>query len=147
MFDAENLFSHNQTLADGPSANIVDCGVKEVGTGQPVLLAVILSDGASGGLAVTLVTGSDSELSDEREAASFIVPADRVEMGGTVLTATLPGGCDRYLRLEYAGASGGTVTAGLVQGAETPRPIPQLTVPTPPAPPEPPEPPEPPTGD
>ena len=121
MFDGENLFSNRQTLAAGASENTVDLGARDAGPGRPAILSVILSGGAAGALIVTLTTGDDSALADGRTAATYAIPAALAARGGAVLAAALPSGLDRYLRLGYAGSTGGTVTAGLVQGAETPR--------------------------
>ena len=122
MWDAENLFSDEQALAAGNSDNIVDTGVNEIGRGQSILLNAVLSGGASGNLVVTVNAAdaaTSSALTSPQAVATFIVPSDRVARGGSVLVASLPTGCKRFLRLGYAGASGGTITAGLVQGAET----------------------------
>lgn len=119
MWDAETLFSDEQALAAADSDNIVDAGAADIGKGHPVYLAVNVGAGASGDLAVTLKTSDADDMTGAVDVAEYTVPTAGVEKGGVVLSAPLPTGCKRYLRLAYAGATGGVVTAGLVLGAET----------------------------
>lgn len=119
MWDNDTTFSNRQALAAGASDTIVDAGPDDLGLGEPVYLQVSLGGDASGTLTVTVETGDNGTLSDAVELACFRIPSGVVAAGGTVLAAPLPTGCRRYLRLQYAGASGGFVTAGLVQGAQT----------------------------
>jgi hypothetical protein len=119
MWDNETTFSNRQPLAEGASENIVDAGPGDIGAGEPVILQVSLSPGASGALTVTLETAKTEAMTAAVERVRWLVDAARAAKGGTVLAAPLPTGCDRYLRLRYSGATGGTVTAGLVQAAQT----------------------------
>lgn len=119
MWDFESVFSDKQPLAAGDSVNVVDVGPGDIGPGEPVILQVSLSGGATGELDLTVEASDASDMSQSVKLARYIVPAARAERGGVVLAAPLPSGCKRYLRLSYAGASGGTVTAGLVSGAQT----------------------------
>ena len=119
MWDNETTFSNRQALTEGVSQNIVDAGPDDIGLGEPVYLQVSLSAGAGGPLTVTLESSDSEAMGSPVQRVRWLVDAARVAKGGTVLAAPLPTGCDRYLRLHYAGASGGTVTAGLVQAAQT----------------------------
>ncbi|MCD8138445.1 MAG: hypothetical protein LUE17_01465 [Planctomycetaceae bacterium] len=119
MWDNETTFSTRQALADGPSEAIVDVGADDIGLGEPVYLQVSLSKGASGSLEVTVETGDEADLGDAVVLVTYHVTESALKHGGTVLAAPVPTGCRRYMRLRYAGASGGTVTAGLVQAAQT----------------------------
>lgn len=119
MFDRQNMFSHDQNLAVGDSTDIIDVGVAEIGRGQPIYLTVIGSGGATGALTVTVKTSSAPDMTGAVEVVKFTISAERMARGGTVLAAPLPTGCKRYLRLAYAGATGGTVSAALALGAET----------------------------
>ncbi len=119
MWDNETTFSKRQPLADGASRNIVDAGPGDIGLGEPAYVQVSLTAGASGALTVTLETAKTEAMANSVQRARWLVDASRVARGGTVLAAPLPSGCDRYLRLRYSGASGGAVTAGLVQAANT----------------------------
>lgn len=119
MWDNEATFSNRQILADANSDSIVDVGGDDVGLGEPVYLQVSLTRGTSGSLAVNLDTSDSPGMGDAVRIVQYLVAADTVAKGGTVLAAPLPTGCKRYLRLSYSGASGGWVTAGLVQGAQT----------------------------
>lgn len=119
MWDAENMFSNDQPLAAGASDNIIDTGAADAGKGKPLYLQVNVSGGTSGALTVTLNASASPDMSGVRKVADYQIQAGKVARGGVVLAAPLPTGCLRYLRLAYAGASGGTVTAGLTLGAET----------------------------
>ncbi|MDR1520240.1 MAG: hypothetical protein LBU23_08900 [Planctomycetota bacterium] len=135
MFDTETLFSNEQYLipptppqsgptppASNDSTFVVDAGKQvDAGSNGGAVLAVVLGGGNSGTLTISVNTSDDSDGDDLGSAvtvASFVVPAAKVAKGGAVLSARLPSGCKRYLRLHYANASGGNVTAGLVQGFE-----------------------------
>jgi hypothetical protein len=119
MWDNENIFSDRQTLAAASSQNIIDSGGDDLGLGEPLYLQVALSGGGSGALTVTVNTADDAGMTDAVAVATYPVAAARVAGGGVVLAAPLPTGCRRFLRLAYSGASGGLVTAGLVQAAQT----------------------------
>ena len=119
MWDNETTFSNRQTLADGPSENIVDVGPDDIGPGEPVYLQVSLGKGCSGDLTVAVESSDSASMSGSVQLARYFVKASTVAGGGTVLSAALPSGCGRYLQLSYSGAGGGVVTAGLVQGAQT----------------------------
>lgn len=119
MWDNETTFSDKQPLAAGSSENIVDTGGDDWGMGDPVYLQVALSAGAAGALTVAIESADAADMSGAVERAKYLVDASVAGRGGVVLAAPLPTGCGRYLRVRYAGASGGTVTAGLVAGAAT----------------------------
>ncbi len=119
MWDFETTFSNRQILAEGDSENQVDTGGDDCGLGGGVLLQVAVSSGCSGTLAVSINTSNNPGMTDAVRVAQYLVAPERVAKGGVVLSAPLPTGCKRYLRLSYAGASGGRVTAGLVQGSQT----------------------------
>lgn len=119
MWDYETTFSNRQTLATAASENIVDIGPDDAGRGEAVYLQVALSSGASGTLTVTLETADSEDMTGGVDRAVYLVDAGVVAKGGVVLAAPLPTGCGRFARLAYAGASGGTVTAGIVQAPQT----------------------------
>lgn len=119
MWDNETTFSDKQTLANAESQNIVDTGGDDFGLGEPVYLEVSLGKGATGELVVAVKTSAAADMAAAVQLAEYRIGATRVAQGGIVLAAALPTGCKRYLKLQYSGASGGTVTAGLVQGAQT----------------------------
>ena len=119
MWDNETTFSNLQPLFDGASQHIVDAGPDDIGLGEPVYLQVSLGAGASGALTVAVESSDQADMSGSVQRVRYLVDAARVARGGTVLAAALPTGCGRYLQLQYSGATGGTVTAGLVQGAQT----------------------------
>ncbi len=121
MWDSETLFSDDQTLAAGDSDNIVHVS-GDIGGGNPVVLQVNTSGGASGGdLVVVLKTSSLASMAGAKEIARYTVPVAKAATGGVVLAATVPTGCQNFLQLSYSGATGGTITAGLVLAAQTNR--------------------------
>ena len=119
MWDNETTFSNRQVLADAASENIVDAGADDLGLGEPVYLQISLSSGCSGSLTVAVDSADAPNMGGAVKRVEYLVDAGAVAKGGTVLAAPLPTGCGRYLQLRYSGATGGTVTAGLVQGAQT----------------------------
>ncbi len=119
MWDNETTFSNRQILADSQSDSQVDTGGDDFGLGEPIYLQVALTAGCTGTLAVSVETSDAPGMTDAVRVVQYLVEAGRVAKGGTVLAAPLPTGCKRYLRLSYAGASGGRVTAGLVSAAQT----------------------------
>ncbi len=119
MWDAELIFSNRQTLTDGESDTVVDTGGPEIGLGGTVQLQIAVDSECSGTLTVGLDTADNEAMTGAVRVAQFIVGADRIDKGGIVLAAPLPSGCKRYLRLQYSGASGGHITAGLTYASQT----------------------------
>ena len=119
MWDNETTFSNRQILADAASDNQVDTGGDDFGLGEPIYLQVSLTAGSSGTLAVNVETSDSPGMGDAVRVVQYLVAPETVARGGTVLAAPLPTGCKRYLRLSYAGAIGGRVTAGLVAGVQS----------------------------
>ena len=118
MFNYQQMFSNQQALAAADADDLVYVGKGDAGKSM-LDLQVIVGAGASGALKVTISTGSLDDGSDAAEIASFSVPADKVARGGDVLNVRLPTGCKEYLKLSYSGATGGTVTAGIVFSGQT----------------------------
>ncbi len=119
MWDNELIFSNKQLLADADSENLIDTGGPEAGLGGTVQLQVSLSSGCTGELAISLDSSNSPVMANAVRVVQYIVDEPRVAKGGVVLAAPLPTGCKRFVRLKYAGASGGYVTAGLTMNAQT----------------------------
>lgn len=129
MLDAETLFSNKQNLAAGPSDNIIqtpnglDGEIKykgNIGTGRPVYLEVIVHNVTGGPLTVTLNSSDIDTMAGAVAVASYVIPADQIAQGGSVLTAQVPSTCKKFLQLQYSGsATGGQITAGLVLSGQT----------------------------
>lgn len=119
MWDHETTFSNRQSLSEGKSENIVEAGPDDIGLGEPVYLQAALSQGATGSLTVGVESSDTPDMAGAVERVCFLIDADRVAKGGVVLAAPLPTGCGRFLQLTYSGASGGVITAGLVQAPQT----------------------------
>lgn len=119
MWDKQNLFSDQQTLAAADSDDIVKVGPPDAGKGEPVNLVASVSPGSTGPLTIAVKTSDAADMTGASTLAEFFVPADKMARGGDVLNAYLPTGCKNYLRLAYSGGSGGTITAGLSWGGQT----------------------------
>lgn len=121
MWDKETTFSTLQTLVTGgaDSTDVVDAGPGDIGLGEAVYLQVSVTPGCTGTLTVQVKTADTADMTGAVKLAEYLVGAVRLAKGGPVLAAPLPTGCKRYLRLNYAGAAGGKITAGLAQGAQT----------------------------
>lgn len=119
MWDNETTFSDRQILTDGKSENIIAAGPDDIGLGEPVYLQVSVGDGASGSLTIGVDSASTSDMADAVERVRFLIDANRVAKGGVILAAPLPTGCGNFLQLTHSGASGGVITAGLVQSPQT----------------------------
>ncbi|MCC8180806.1 MAG: hypothetical protein LIP23_07860 [Planctomycetes bacterium] len=120
MWDKETMFSDKQALTDGAvSTSVVDAGPDDIGLGGPIYLQVALSNASEAELTVTVNTADAETMANPVDVAVYKVPAATAARGGIVLAAPMPTGCRRYLRLAYAGQAAGTVTAGLVESAQT----------------------------
>jgi hypothetical protein len=135
IIDAQNLFSA-QATGDSPtgtgstaSTNIVDLGVaRDIGgavTDQLMLLCEVATAFASGGAATLQVqfqtapdNGSGSPGSWSTLAQSDAIPVASLVQGYKFLPGELPGGTQRFIRLNYvigtAAMTAGTLKAGLV---------------------------------
>lgn len=123
-FDAETMFSDGQTIAAGNSTNTVELPKGDVGRGgYPPRLQVVVKDVVgTGGLNVQVQTSDNSSMAGAVNVATYHIASDDLLRGGPVLTAALPTGCKRYMRLGYSlggTLSSGTLTAGLVLGGQT----------------------------
>lgn len=119
MWDNETTFSTRQNLSEGKSENIVCAGPDDAGIGEPLYLQIALSRGVTGSLTIGVDSSDSPDMTGAVERVRYLVDSERVEKGGVVLAAPLPSGCGKYLQLSYSGASGGVVTAGLVQAPQT----------------------------
>lgn len=116
--DKLTMFSENQALSSGvDSDNILDVGPGDLGVGNNISLFVSTDGAATGAMTVSLSTSDSEDMTGAVKLADYFVATDKVQALGVVLKTRLPAGCKRYLRLLYSGATGGTVSAGLVQDA------------------------------
>ncbi|MCD8352442.1 MAG: hypothetical protein LUC93_17700 [Planctomycetaceae bacterium] len=119
MWDGETLFSNEQALTAADSDGIVKVN-GDIGGGEPVVLQVNTSGGATGGdLVIVMKTSSAASMAGAKEIARYTIEQEKAAAGGVVLAATVPTGCKKYLQLSYSGATGGNITAGLVLAAQT----------------------------
>ena len=119
LLDRETLFSDAQDLAPGLSDHVlrVQRGIGDYGIGDDVSLFVHVSDVTTAAdLTVTLQMSETESMTAPKALGIWTVPADIVGQGGVVLATRVPAGAvGQYLRLAYAGVTGGVVNAGLVK--------------------------------
>ncbi len=113
--DKQLYFSDEQALAPGNSTKILDMGLPDAGVGDDLDFFVLVDGAPASALTVTLQGADDAAFTAPVTIATYPVAAADVAKGGKVRSGRLPRGCRRFLRLAYAGVSGGTVTAGIVK--------------------------------
>ncbi len=127
LIDQQNQFSAAQAvtaLGSTASTNVVDLGIaRDVGgavTDQLMLLCEVVTaftSGASGTLQVQFQTSPDNATWSTL-AQSDAIPVASLVQGYKFLPGELPGGAQRYVRLNYvvgaAAMTAGALTAGLV---------------------------------
>ena len=133
FIDYQNLFSNQQTLATGPSENVIDVNrqyearQRDVGPGYPIEVLCVIAKTVVGatGLSVDLQTSDTEDFSNPVTLqTAYLNGADQLTGGTHVPLSTLPTGCKRYLRLNYTvtgSPTAGSVTAGLVLDRQTNR--------------------------
>jgi hypothetical protein len=127
IIDQQNQFSSAQAVTSTgatASTNVVDLGVaRDIGgavTDQLMLLCEVVTPFTSGGsatLQVQFQTSADNSAWSTL-AQSDAVPVASLAQGYKFLPGELPGGTQRYVRLNYvvgtAAMTGGAITAALV---------------------------------
>lgn len=133
IFDAQNTFSKDQAVtATALSTNTLDLGPGDHGPSERISLVVCATGYTAGAGTVELqtadVSAADGALTSPVVIASFPFPAAALKAGGQIVSARLPHGLKRYVRLNYnmstAGA-GGTMTAALVLDVQQAEPLPK----------------------
>lgn len=123
ILDYQNMFSKGQAVkATGLSANVIDLGLGDAGPSERLSLFVNLDvPFTKGGFTVELKTADEVDNAGALVApvtvATFPCAEVYTKAGGKMLAARLPHDMRRYAAVNYVldeGASGGTVTAGLV---------------------------------
>lgn len=119
--DALLTFSDGQAIAAGSSTNVIDLGPlgggntsRQIGAGTPLYLALVFPTALVGDLTVTLET-SDTEGGAYTAVASTIVAAADGAAGSKIAVPIPSAGLKRFVRLNYAGGTAGTIWAGIVQ--------------------------------
>lgn len=119
--DALLTFSDSQAIAAGPSTNVIDLGPlgggntsRQIGAGTPLYVALTFPAALVGDLTVSLQT-SDTEGGTYTTIASTTVAAASGAAGEKIAVPVPSSGLKRFLRLNYAGGTGGTIWAGIVQ--------------------------------
>lgn len=123
ILDYENMFSKGQVVkASELSANVIDLGLGDAGPSERLSLFVnVDAPFTKGGVTIELQTADEVDSKGVLTAPSIVAKYPCAEAytksGGKVVAARLPHDMRRYAVLNYVldeGASGGTMTAGLV---------------------------------
>lgn len=117
MRDAKLLF--REKLDPSAASEIVDVGAREPGVGDQCckLGATYDVTGVTVGGDVTVtVTGADTANGAYATVATFTIPQERAQLGGSILSADLPSTAKRYLKTGWAGLTGGFLTDGIDWG-------------------------------
>lgn len=118
--DKEAMFSEAQTVAAGPSDNVMDVSVaRDLGTGENLYIGVVAKEDLVGTLVVTLEV-SDDEAFTTPVVAQTIGTFEAAAVAGSRLFARLqPIAVDKqFVRLAYAGGTGGVVDAFLTHNID-----------------------------
>src|SRR5690606_34620583 len=114
-------FSDGQAIAAGPSTNVIDLGPlsggntsRQIGAGTPLYLALVFPTDLVGALTVSLQI-SDTEGSGFATVASTTVAVADGTAGSKIAIPVPSAGLKRFVRLNYAGGTAGTIWAGIVQ--------------------------------
>lgn len=118
MRDAKLLFREH--VAPSTASLEVDIGAREPGVGGSMIRLSATYDltGATaptGDVTVT-VTGSDTPGGNYVTVATYVIPADRAKLGGSILSTPVTSTAKRYLKTGWAGLTGGFLTDGIDWG-------------------------------
>lgn len=134
IFSAEQLFTGDsgQTVnTTENSTNVIDLGAagtpygaaaalnRDVGKGTPVPILVQVTSAITGTLVVKVYNSAASDLSSPTTVAEYSFPASAAA-GSQVAIQVLPEQLDqRYLGLNFSGATAGVVVAGITMGNQS----------------------------
>lgn len=114
LIDAQLLFADNQTLGGAAvSDNIVDFRTpRDIGVGENIYLGVSVTDAIVGTLAVELQTDDNEAFASATTTKVALTFPAAAPAGSILFYRISPGDVDeRYLRLNFTGATGGDVKA------------------------------------
>ncbi|QPT15228.1 hypothetical protein I6G37_09925 [Serratia rubidaea] len=137
ILDYLNMFSQAQAVtASAASTDIIDLGplyagndVRDIGPGYPVeFFAQVAANAAAGGSATVTISLQTSKTSDFASATTLLqtgaIAVADLKVGYRYV-GTVPHGVQRYLRVNYAVATGpltaGAFTSGLLLDADAQR--------------------------
>jgi len=134
IFSAQQMFTEagGQTVnTTEDSTNVIDLGAagtpygaaaalsNDPGPGNPVSILVQVTSAITGTLVVKVLNSAAENLSSETVVAQYTFPATAAA-GSQCAIQVLPHQLDqRYLGLEFSGASGGVVEAGITMGNQS----------------------------
>lgn len=118
LLDAQLLFADNQTLAGAAvSDNVVDFRTpRDIGVGETMYLGVAVTDAITGTLAVEIQTDDNEAFASATTTKTALTFPAAAAAGSVLFYKVSPGDMDeRYVRLNFTGATGGDVKAFMVK--------------------------------
>ena len=121
IFDSTNLFSDAQVLTGtAASSNVIDTGVaSDLGKGTPIPLLIQVVSAITGTLTVAVQVDDNAAFSSPKTVTSAAFAATAPAGAQSAINYIPLGTDERYVRLNYTGATGGAVTAGVTKGNQT----------------------------
>ena len=123
-FDAENMFSENQTItASAVSQRVVRAGAN-AGDGEPLFISLFVSEGfeGAGSVSVSVQHADTVDSTFTTVQSSGNLPASSLPKGAAIHLGSLPPRTKPCLRLQYVvtGAVGsGAINAALMANRQT----------------------------
>lgn len=117
--DAKLLFSDGQTVAAGPSDNVVDLkDARDIGVGENLYIMVVVKAAITGTLAVALET-DDADSFASAKSTSIGAFAASAPAGSKLVYRISPGAfAEQFARLAYTGGSAGEISAFVVKDVD-----------------------------
>ena len=117
--DAKLLFSDSQTVAAGPSTNVIDLkDARDIGVGENLYVMVVVESAITGTLAIALES-DDNDAFSSAKSTSIGAFAASAPAGSKLVYRISPGAAaEQYARLAYTGGSAGTISAFIVKDVD-----------------------------
>lgn len=118
LIDAQLLFADNQTLSGAAvSTNVVDFRQpRDIGVGENIYLGVAVTAAITGTLAVEIQTDDNEGFASATTTKVALTFPAAAPAGSILFYRISPGDIDeRYVRLNFTGATGGDVKAFMVK--------------------------------
>lgn len=113
IIDAENTFFYEQDLSKGTKSTVVNNG--EGGNAyNPLWLKVIALKPLSAAAAITLKTADKEDMTGAVTLTTLSLAKDE----GAGAAVKVPAGCKKFLQIEVAGATTGTIRAFLTMDVD-----------------------------
>ena len=119
FIDAQLQFSDSQTVAAGPSDNVIDLKqARDLGVGENLYILINVESAITGTLAVALESDDNEGFASPSSTAMGAFAASAAA-GSKLVYRIAPGAADeRYIRLAYTGGTAGTISAAIVKDVD-----------------------------